>query len=589
MKPPMKGDNTMTDTTDEWEALPWEQFRQEVFHLQRRIFRASQKGNGKVHALQKLLLKSKAAKCMAVSQVAEENKGRHTAGVDGQRGLTNRSKWTLAKKLDVNQSVSPVKRIWIPKPGKTEERPLGIPTMADRALQALITLALEPEWEARFTPGMHGFRKGRSAHDALATIRFSIQRSPKWVLDADIEKFFDRVNHDALLKKLDTFPAMENAIRRILRSGAIEGSVYSETKVGTPQGGPLSPLLANIALCGLQTALQQAGQKWRLPNGNVIGRVPVMAIYADDFVVLHKERHVIERCRDFISEWLAQMGLRLHPGKTRIVHTLEDENGTPGFDFLGHHIRQFHTGKYAVKPSLNQVFTEIRPSNDSQRRVYRKIADCIDKMLSRKKGGQMHPPPEWILIKKLNQISQGWSNFFRYSNAKASFSKLDHRVWWKLWKALRRRHKKRGREWTVKTFLKSQGGKWQFICPAGPDNDEAVMNRFAEKPIKRHVSARHDRSYYDGDWAYWATRLGRYPSIPKQWATLLKGQHGKCHHCKERFTQHDRLALGLHSEPVGDRSRLIQVCVHAQCLAQLRRIDSLPPWPVVNVARSPVR
>jgi RNA-directed DNA polymerase len=210
-------------------------------------------------------------------------------------------------------------------------------------------------------------------------------------------------------------------------------------------------------------------------------------------------------------------------------------------------------------------------------------------MLCRKPCGKMHPPPEWLLVKQLNRITQGWTNFFSQSNAKASFSKLDHLVWWKLWKALRRRHKKRGREWTVKTFLKRPGGKWQFTCHGGPGNDEALMNLFAEKPITRHVSARHDRSYYDGDWAYWATRLGHYPSIPKQWAKLLKRQRGKCHSCGIRFTQQDRLALGLHSEPVGDRSRLTQVCVHAQCLAKLRRIDSSPAWPGVNVARSPVR
>jgi len=578
--------------TDEWEDLPWEQFHKEVFHLQRRIYAASQNSKAKhqMHSLQKLMLRSWSAKYIAVKRVTELNRGRDTAGVDRVRSLTNKQKLTLAATLDIRQIMSPVKRVWIPKPGKNEVRPLGIPIMADRALQALIALALEPEWEARFTPFMHGFRKGRSAHDALASIRASIQRSPKWVLDADIEKFFDRVNHITLVKKLDTFPAMEKAIWRILRSGVIEGSVYNETEEGTPQGGPLSPLLANIALCGIDSALKGECTQWKLPNGTPIGRMPVIAIYADDFVVLHTERHVIERCRVFISAWLAQMGLRLHPEKTRIVHTLESGDDSPGFDFLGHHIRQFHTGKYAVKPSLNQVFTLIAPSKSAQTRVYAKVAECIDKMLCGKHG-KIHPSREWLLIKQINQITRGWTNFFRHSNAKACFSSLDHKIWWKLWKALRRRHKKRGREWTVKTYLKRPGGKWQFYCRITCEGDdrEITLNLFADTPITRYRSVRYDRVYYDGDWAYWGTRLGSYPTVPLEMAKCLKRQSGTCRCCRKRFTKHDRMILTPHTITVDHRIRIIQICTHDHCLAKLESLDSRPLGQAVDVASSPVR
>ncbi len=299
----------ITKPIDQWEDLPLEQFKSEVFHLQRRIFGSSQKGNRKkTHRLQKLLLSSFAARCVAIQKVAEINAGRNTAGIDGKKRLTDPQKLRLANSLDLDQDILPVRRVMIPKPGKTEQRPLGIPAMKDRALQAFIALALEPEWEARFTPGMHGFRKGHSTHDAIDIIRASIQFSPKWVLDADIQKFFDRVDHKALLAKIDTFTTLEQALRRILKSGCMEGEVMSPTIEGTPQGGPLSPLLANIALCGLETDLTEYFQQGTTRNAKRPERMPVLVMYADDFVVLHKDRNIITECREFISAWLVNMG-----------------------------------------------------------------------------------------------------------------------------------------------------------------------------------------------------------------------------------------------------------------------------------------
>ncbi len=568
-----------------------EEFKREVFQLQRRIFGSSQQGNRKkTHRLQKLLLSSFAARCVAVQKVAEINAGRNTAGIDGEKRLTDPQKLQLANSLDVHQDILPVRRVRIPKPGKSEQRPLGIPAMKDRALQALITLALEPEWEARFTPGMHGFRKGHRAHDAIGIIRSSIQLSPKWVLDADIEKFFDRVNHKALLAKIDTFTTLEQALRRILKSGCMEGGVMSATKEGTPQGGPLSPLLANIALCGLETDLTEHFKKGTTRNARRPERMPVLVMYADDFVVLHKDRNIVNECREYISAWLVKMGLNLHPDKTRITHTLDVETGSSGFTFLGHRIQQFHTGKHAVKPAFKQVFNRISPAPEAQARVYQRIATIIDMMLRGSPDRSAARCSEEVLIPQLNKVIRGWSNYFRHCNAKHSFSRLDSLVWYKLWKALRRRHKKRGRTWTVQQFLKRPDGKWRFNCPSSRDDqEELVMHLFAETPILKHMQLRKGQLFYNGDWAYWGTRQGKYPSVPLELTRLLKRQRGKCQHCHTLFTRHDKLQVCTEWVDVGDKKKPVQRLAHLDCDFQQRSSNSAAAMPTVDAARSPVR
>ncbi|WP_395745423.1 reverse transcriptase domain-containing protein [Prosthecobacter sp.] len=580
----------ITKPIDQWEDLPLEQFKQEVFHLQRRIFGSSQQGNRKkTHRLQKLLLSSFAARCIAVHKVSEINAGRNTAGIDGEKRLTDSQRLQLAHDLDVHQDILPVRRVRIPKPGKSEQRPLGIPAMKDRALQALITLALEPEWEVRFTPGMHGFRKGHRAHDAIDIIRASIQSSPKWVLDADIEKFFDRVDHEALLAKIDTFTILEQAIRRVLKSGSIEGGVASATHEGTPQGGPLSPLLANIALCGLESDLTEYFQQGTTRNAKRPKRMPVMVMYADDFVVLHKDRKIITECREYISAWLVNMGLTIHPEKTRITHTLNLETGSAGFSFLGHCIQQFQTGKYAVKAAFKQVFTLIRPAPEAQERVYQRIATIINMMLCGSPNRNAARRAEEILIPQINAVIRGWSNYFRHCNAKHSFSRLDSLVWFKLWKALRRRYKKRGRQWTVQQFLKRSDGKWRFNCPSSKDPQELlVMRLFAETPILKHMQLRKGKSYFDGDWAYWGTRLGSYPSIPLELTRLLKRQHGKCHRCQSLFTRRDKLHVCTEWVDVRDMKKPLQRLEHQDCDSQLRS-NSEAAMPAVDAASSPVR
>jgi RNA-directed DNA polymerase len=246
-------------TEYKWDEINWRKLERSVFKLQKRIYQASKSGNWKrVKRLQKLLLKSKSAKLLAVRRVTQINKGKKTAGIDGVKSLSPAQRLKLANRLNLNEKSKPVRRIWIPKPGKTEKRPLGIPTMADRAKQALVKLALGPEWEAKFAPNSYGFRPARSCHDAVEAIFLAIYQKNTYVLDADIKGCFDNIDHIALLKKLNTFPQLRRVIKIWLRNGVMEGDVFHKTKAGTPQGGVISPLFANIALHGLEYEIKKS-------------------------------------------------------------------------------------------------------------------------------------------------------------------------------------------------------------------------------------------------------------------------------------------------------------------------------------------
>ena len=261
--------------TEGWEMLPWKQFERNIFQLQKRIYKATQRGDFKqVRNLQRLLLRSYSARCLAVRRVTQDNRGKRTAGVDGIAKVPPHLRMDMAEKLcNLRQPASPIRRVYIPKRNSPEMRPLGIPIMLDRALQALVKLALEPEWEAPFEPNSYGFRPGRCCHDAIEAIYNYIRLKPKFVLDADIEKCFDRINHDVLLAKLSTLPAIADLVRGWLKAGIFEKGRSFPSEAGTPQGGVISPLLANIALHGLETALVDS-----LPKS----RKPAIIRYADD-------------------------------------------------------------------------------------------------------------------------------------------------------------------------------------------------------------------------------------------------------------------------------------------------------------------
>jgi RNA-directed DNA polymerase len=267
-------------TSEDWSALPWRKLEQHCYRLQKRIYRASEHDNQvAVHRLQHLLMRSRSAQLLAVRRVSQDNQGKKTAGVDGVKAITPPERLTLAKALHPRHhkkwKAKPVRRVWIAKPGKSEKRPLGIPILYDRASQALAKLALEPEWEAHFEPNSYGFRPGRGCHDAIGAIFEAIKQKDKYVLDADIQGCFDHIDQTVLLNKLSTYPAMRRSIRAWLKAGVLEGCDFSPSNEGTPQGGVVSPLLANIALTGLEETLLKA---YTRQEGK-----PALIRYADDF------------------------------------------------------------------------------------------------------------------------------------------------------------------------------------------------------------------------------------------------------------------------------------------------------------------
>ena len=235
----------------EWKAIRWRDVERRVFKLQTRIYQARQRGDVRaVHRLQRLLVRSWSAKCLAVRRVTQENRGKRTAGIDGVKSLTPPQRVQLVRTLQLPKRARPTRRVWIPKPGTDEQRPLGIPTLADRAAQALVKAALEPEWEAVFEPNSYGFRPGRSAHDAIEAIHNGVCHKPKFVLDADIAKCFDRIDHAALLAKLATSSSFRRAIRAWLQAGVMDGGELFPTTQGTPQGGVLTPPTTWQTYCG---------------------------------------------------------------------------------------------------------------------------------------------------------------------------------------------------------------------------------------------------------------------------------------------------------------------------------------------------
>jgi RNA-directed DNA polymerase len=299
-----KPNSDSQQNTEGWKTINWRQVERYVFKLQKRIYAASRRGDVKlVRKLQKTLMRSWSNRVLAVRRVTVENQGKKTAGVDGIKSLSPAARLKLTEQLKLTGKSKPTRRVWIPKPGRDEKRPLGIPTMYDRALQAVIKAALEPEWEAVFEPNSYGFRPGRSCHDAIKQIKNCIQGEAKFVLDADIAKCFDRINHQTLLQKLNIKGKVRRQIKAWLKSGVIDQGAFTATSEGTPQGGVISPLLANVALHGLEEALKQFAETLdiRYPGGtrrSYRDKRQSLAVirYADDFVILHKDKAVIISC-----------------------------------------------------------------------------------------------------------------------------------------------------------------------------------------------------------------------------------------------------------------------------------------------------
>lgn len=346
--------NGPEDDLIEWDQIDWTPIEREVRRLRQRIFTASQDGDlRRVRSLQKLMLRSRANALVSVRRVTEINTGRKTAGIDGMTALWAETKSELVWWVQ-HQSGSwtpkPARRVFIPK-ANGKQRPLSIPVLCDRALQAVVVNALEPEWEARFESRSYGFRPGRGCHDAIEAIYETgkgLRSKRVWILDADLAAAFDHVEHDRLLDQLGSFPARKQ-VEQWLKAGVVDRGRFAPTEEGTAQGGVISPLLLNVALHGME---QAAGVRYLAGThvGHTAPGSPVVVRYADDLVAMCHSRAQAEQVKARLADWLAPRGLAFNEDKTRIVH-LETE----GFDFLGFHIRRYAGGKLIIKPSTAAV------------------------------------------------------------------------------------------------------------------------------------------------------------------------------------------------------------------------------------------
>ena len=490
-----------------WNLVDWKKANEQVNNLRKRIYRACAEGDiKKVRNLQKLMIKSTANKLLAIRRVTQINRGKRTPGIDKIIVDSDVKRWDIFNKLsDMSTPEStPIKRVYISKKnGKL--RPLGLPTIIDRCRQALVKSALEPYWEAIFESSSYGFRPGRSAHDAIERI-FSIA-NPRckrvWVLDADIKGAFDNIDHKYLLSRIGGFPA-KNWIAKWLTSGVMEQNQLQATISGTPQGGIISPLLANIAFHGMEDVL---GITHHEKGGVKTESEYNLVKYADDFVVFSKSEDTINKAKSLIVTWLKERGLELSEEKTKISNIKE------GFDFLGFNIRQYETAYKKRKKVLL-----IKPSKSSVLSFKKQMTIEWKKMLGEKTENIIH---------KLNPKIIGWANYFCIGTSKETFSKLDHWMYIRQKRYAERRHLKEGQRCLKNRYwgtIKGRSDQWVFMDKKA--DRETYMWKLSWTKIRRHIIVKNQASPDNPKYSkYWEVR--RKAHIPNLTNTI----HGLTQRC----------------------------------------------------------
>jgi RNA-directed DNA polymerase len=512
-----------------------------------------------MRSLQKLVLRSYANALLSVRRVTQINAGKDTPGVDKLVVKTPKARSELVDQTRSYQpwKAKPAKRVYIPK-ANGKMRPLSIPTIHDRVMQAIVKNALEPYWEARFEPASYGFRPGRSCHDAIAKV-FGIARPnkrKKWVLDADIEGAFDSISHDKLLETIGPFPARE-LLRQWLKAGYVEmGTLHAtESEAGVPQGSIIGPLLMNIALHGMEEAL---GVRYDT-RGQIIGSRALVR-YADDWVMFCESKEDALAARRQAQEWLLKRGLHLSEEKTRIVHLLE------GFDFLGFNIRHYP----APNTARSGYKLLIKPSKES----VQKFKDRLRREWMALKGHNV-----MAVLKRLNPILRGWTNYFRIGVSKHTFESLDHWMFNRCVRYVRSTHRRKGWRWCRSKYWgvlnPRRSDRWVF----GDKSTGAYLLKLSWTPIKRHVLVKGASSPDDPALrGYWIKREQRkIGTLAPRLMSLAHSQRGRCTHCEASLFNGEVLNRH-HLHPKGEggsdeRSNL--QLVHLYCHQQIHA----PPVP----------
>lgn len=528
-----------------WDEVNWPLVESRVSNYQQRIYKAKSQNNiNKMRFIQKKLFRSLDAKLFAVRCITTLNKGRNTASVDEKIYLTSAQKSKLVAKLKIDGKACPIRRVFIPKLDKLKKRPLGIPIMLDRAKQVLLLLALEPEWEYLFEPNSYGFRPGRRCHDAIEAIYLSIRnitgslKDAKYVLD--IKGCFDNINHEYLLNKLNSLPEVESQVKAWLEAGIFEGYRSPDSygniprnTIGTPQGGVISPFLANVALHGMEEHLKEwicTQPQFNFNRGNASKMKALTVVrYADDFVVIHKDRHTLTLAKEVLRKWFASTSqLEFSEEKTSIVHS------TQGFQFLGFSI--------CVVSRHGIIRAKIYPSRESVKNLLNKVSKIIHNNRS---------ASAYNLINMLRPVILGWANYFRYSECKDTFHTITHRIFGMLRAWVFRRDTRNSR-FVIKERYFPSNRIYDFDGSSHSDNwvlngntvkDGNIVTNFLPhivwvKSIK-HVKVKGKASIYNGDDAYWALRSHKHDNWTTRQRKLIKRQKGYCSFCTKPFMFND--------------------------------------------------
>lgn len=505
----------------DWHSIDWAKCHQTVRRLQARIVKATQEGRyGKVKALQWTLTHSFSAKALAVRRVTE-NQGKNTPGVDGQTWSTPAAKSQAIVSLKRHgYQPSPLRRVYIPKANGKKMRGLSIPTMKDRAMQALHLLALEPVAETTADKNSYGFRPERSTADAIEGCFNTLAKatSASWILEGDIRACFDTLRHEWLEAHI---PTDKELLHKWLKAGFIDNKTLYPTEAGTPQGGPISPTLMNMALDGLERLLNRTFKRRMVKGMRVNPKVNIFR-YADDFIITGSSKELLENeVKPLIADFLAERGLELSQEKTKITHISE------GFDFLGQNIRKYD-GKLLIKPSKENVKA------------------FLDKVRKVVKSHQTTPQAD--LIKQLNPKIQGWANYHRHVVSKETFKSVDNKIWQTLWRWAKRRHPNKSTRWIKDKYFISEGSRnWVFAADIGKtlENGKPAwvrLRRASDVPIRRHIQAKVDANPFDYQWEpYFEGRLtlkmknsltGRRSLL-----SLWLRQEGNCPVCSQKLTE----------------------------------------------------